>query len=165
MDRRAERYRQRPTLLLITGPREVDRKHLAKALEQSLFESGHVVYFIGMANVLYGVDADLGRAREHRLEHLRRFAEVANLLLDAGVLVVASAAELTRDELELIRTAAPPERVVTAWVAGAPGRAELTGISALEAAADLRLAAEEPVEGNVERLRGLLAERGAFDVS
>ena len=163
VERRAERYRQRPTLLLITGPREVDRKHLAKALEQSLFEAGQVVYFIGMANVLYGVDADLDRAGENRGEHLRRLAEVANLLLDAGVIVVASAAELTREELELIRTAAPPDRVLTAWLEAEGGR--ITGVSELESLADLRLAPAEPLDHNVERLRALLAERGAFDVS
>jgi bifunctional enzyme CysN/CysC len=157
VDRRAARYGQRPTLLLITGPREVDRKHLAKALEARLFEAGQVVYFVGMANVVYGVDADLGRAGEHRVEHLRRLAEVANLLLDAGIIVVASAAELTAEELELIRTAAPPDRVVTAWVGGARGHAETEF--------DLTLDPAAPEEASVERLHALLRGTGAFDVS
>lgn len=162
VDLRTERYGQRPTLLLITGPRDVDRKHLAKALEARLFEEGQVVYYIGMANVVYGVDADLGRAAENRTEHLRRLAEVANLLLDAGVILVVSAAELDREDLELIRTAAPPERVVTVWVTD--GR---TGGRAVEAPpVDLRLDAGESVEQGVQRLRALLTERGAFlDVS
>ena len=157
VDQRAERYRQRPTLLLITGPRDVERKRLAKALEARLFEEGQVVYYIGMANVVYGVDADLGRAAEHRSEHLRRLAEVANLLLDAGVILVVTAAELAQEELELIRTAAPPERVVTVWLSdGHAGGPDV----------DLRLEAGETEEQGVERLRALLAERGAFlDVS
>jgi bifunctional enzyme CysN/CysC len=162
VEQRAERYRQRPTLLLITGPREVDRKHLAKALEARLFEEGQVVYFIGMANLVYGVDADLARASENRSEHLRRLAEIANLLLDAGVIVVVSAAELSREELELIRTAAPPERVVTVWLADA----EVGVVGEGSLAVDLRLTARAATEQSVARLRALLAERGAFlDVS
>jgi bifunctional enzyme CysN/CysC len=154
---RAARYAQRPTLLLITGPREADRKQLAKAVEARLFEAGHVVYYIGMANLLYGVDADLAREAANRAEHLRRLAEIANLLLDAGVILVVSAAELDRQDLELIRTAAPPDRVVTVWLGGPRG-----GAPAEQLEVDLTLDAAEPVEQRVERLRELLAERGAF---
>ncbi|HTL05520.1 MAG TPA: GTP-binding protein [Gemmatimonadales bacterium] len=152
VDRRAERYRQQPTLVLITGPRELDRKHLAKALEASLFEAGQVVYYIGMANVVYGVDADLGGAAQHREEHVRRLAEVANLLLDAGVILVVSAAELASEDIALIRTAAPPDRVVTVWLGSADPRSDY----------DLTLAADAATEPAVERIRQLLIARGAF---
>jgi len=155
---RSERYRQQPTLVLITGPRETDRKHLAKALEARLFEAGHVVYYIGMANVLYGVDADLAREAANRAEHLRRLAEVANLLLDAGVILVVSAAELEHDDLELIRTAAPPDRVLTVWLSGSGAEGTQN--------VDLTLEAGAPLDQQLERLRALLVARGALrDVS
>jgi bifunctional enzyme CysN/CysC len=157
VEQRSERYGQRPTLLLITGPREVDRKQLAKALEARLFEAGHVVYYIGMANVLYGVDADLAREAANRAEHLRRLAEIANLLLDAGVILVVSAAELDRHDLELIRTAAPPDRVATVWLGGQRG-----GGAEGQVDFDLILDTAEATEQRVERLQKLLAERGAF---
>lgn len=150
---RSRRYRQRPTLLLLTGPREVNRKRLAKALEARLFDEGQVVYFLGMANVLYGVDADLGRDAEDRAEHIRRLAEIANLLLDAGVLLLVTAALLTKADLELIRMATAPERIVTVWL----GDQRTTDLPA-----DLHLRESEAVSSGVERLRALLAERGAF---
>jgi bifunctional enzyme CysN/CysC len=150
---RSARYRQRPTLLLLTGPREVDRKHLAKALESRLFDEGQVVYYLGIGNLLYGVDADLGRAAENRAEHMRRLAEIANLLLDAGVLLLVTAAELTREDLDLIRTAASPERMVTVWLGDRRGG---------DLPVDLHLGEKEAVDFGVERLRALLAERGAF---
>ena len=153
VDRRAERYRQHPTLLLLTGPREVERKHLAKALEAQLFEAGHVVYYLGMANVVYGVDADLGRAADDRAEHMRRLAEIANLLLDAGVILLVTAQELTRRDLDLIRTAAPADRIVTAW---------LGDRLSTDLPLDLALGESAPEAENVERLRALLEERGAF---
>ena len=153
VDRRSERYRQQPTLLLLTGPREVDRKGLAKALESRLFEAGQVVYYLGMANLLYGVDADLGRAAEDRAEHIRRLAEIANLLLDAGVILLVTAQELTRRDLDEIRTAAPSDRIVTVWLGD-----RLTTDLPL----DLHLPESARNEDAVERLRALLEQRGAF---
>lgn len=152
-DRRAERYGQRPTLLLLTGPREVDRKSLAKALESRLFEEGQVVYYLGMANLLYGVDADLGRETEDRTEHMRRLAEIANLLLDAGVLLLVSAAELTTGDLDLIRTAAASERILTVWLGDRPPT---------ELPVDLHLSEGDGASSGVDRLCALLTERGAF---
>jgi len=44
---------------------------------------------------------DIARTREIRREHVRRLAEVANLMLDAGMLLIVSAQELTQEDLEL----------------------------------------------------------------
>jgi bifunctional enzyme CysN/CysC len=115
-ERRAERYSQRPTLLVVTGDAGADRKELARQLELKLFEEGRFVYFLGMGSVLYGVDADIERGREQRREHLRRLAEIANILLDAGMILIVSAAELTQGDLDVLKTSLPPELVSTVWV-------------------------------------------------
>ena len=60
-EHRAEKYNQKAALILVTGEQETDRKGVAKALEGKLFEDGKVVYFLGIGNVLYGVDADIER--------------------------------------------------------------------------------------------------------
>ena len=52
-ERRAARFAQRATLLIVTGPREPDRKRLAKQLEAKLVDEGRVAYFLGIGNVLY----------------------------------------------------------------------------------------------------------------
>ena len=88
---------------------------MAKALEEKLFQDGKVVYFLGIGNVLYGVDADIERKQENRLEHMRRLAEVANLMLDAGIILVVAAAELRQDDLEVIKTAVQPDWIETVW--------------------------------------------------
>jgi bifunctional enzyme CysN/CysC len=116
VERRAERFGQRPALVLLTGEVDTDRKTLARELESRLFEAGRSVYFLGIANVLYGVDADLERTREHRREHLRRMAEVANLMLDAGVILLVTASELTQEDLDLIRITVEPEQILTVWL-------------------------------------------------
>lgn len=114
-EHRAERYNQKAALILVTGDDEADRKGVAKALERKLFEDGKVVYFVGIGSVLYGVDADIERKPENRLEHMRRLAEVANLMLDAGIILVVAAAELTQEDLEVIKTAVQPDWIETIW--------------------------------------------------
>jgi bifunctional enzyme CysN/CysC len=114
-EHRAEKYNQKAALILVTGENETDRKGVAKALEGKLFEDGKVVYFLGIGNVLYGVDADIERKQENRLEHMRRLGEVANLMLDAGIILVVAAAELTQDDLEVIKTAVQPDWIETVW--------------------------------------------------
>jgi bifunctional enzyme CysN/CysC len=149
-ERRAEKYNQKATLILITGEHEPDRKGLAKALEGKLFEDGRVVYFLGIGNVLYGVDADIERKQENRKEHIRRLAEVANLMLDAGMILVVTAAELTQDDLEVIKTAVQPDWIETIWA----GDAVTTDL-----VCDLQLPGGAPVE-SADQLKAHLQDKG-----
>jgi bifunctional enzyme CysN/CysC len=150
-ERRAEKYSQKASLLLITGERDADRKTLGKALEARLFEDGRVVYFLGMANVLYGVDADIGRRAENRGEHLRRLGEIANILLDAGALLIVTAQELSQDDLEVVKTAVDPDRIELVWV----GDRVTTDVSC-----DLVLGEHEAETEGVDRIKRLLQDKG-----
>ncbi|HEU4953651.1 MAG TPA: GTP-binding protein [Gemmatimonadales bacterium] len=149
-ERRAEKYNQKAALILVTGEHEHDRKGVAKALEGRLFDDGKVVYFLGIGNVLYGVDADIERKQENRLEHMRRLAEVANLMLDAGIILVVAAAELTQDDLEVIKTAVQPDWIETIWA----GDTITTDLSV-----DLHLPGGAVPEA-VDRLKAHLQEKG-----
>jgi adenylyl-sulfate kinase len=153
-ERRAARFAQRATLVVITGPKEIDRKAVAKQLEARLFDEGRAAYFLGMMNVLYGVDADLARSRETRREHIRRLAEVANLMLDAGMILIVSAQELTQEELTLIRTSVDPHRIETVWI-GDTARCDLS--------AGLCLSHLDSVHRNVNAIRELLVNRSALE--
>ena len=134
----------------MTGENETERKGVAKALEGKLFEDGKVVYFLGIGNVLYGVDADIERKQANRLEHMRRLAEVSNLMLDAGIILIVAAAELTQDDLEVIKTAVQPELIETVW-AGDTITTDLTY--------DLHLPRGVVAE-SVDRLKAHLQDKG-----
>jgi bifunctional enzyme CysN/CysC len=114
-ERRAEKYNQKPTLILITGERDSGKKPFAKKLETRLFEDGRLVYFLGVGNILYGVDSDIKGRSNSRQEHLRRLAEVAHILLDAGMILIVTAVELTQDDLDLIKTIINPDRILVIW--------------------------------------------------
>jgi len=113
---RAEKLNQRPSLILITGEKDSGKKPLAKALEQELFAAGRVVYFLGIGNLLYGVDADLKEQSENfREEHIRRLAEVAHLMMDAGVILIVTAIEMTRFDLRIIEAVLNTFEIHTVW--------------------------------------------------
>jgi bifunctional enzyme CysN/CysC len=150
--RRAERYSQRPVLILITGDEATDRKGLARECEARLFEQGRFVYFLGMGNVVHGVDADIAGIGGARPEHLRRLGEVANILLDAGLIVVAAAANLTGPEVDALRTAIGEDRLHTIWL----GERHDAG-----AAPDLQLPADESSD-RFERIKALLQQHGTI---
>jgi bifunctional enzyme CysN/CysC len=150
IDSRAERYRQRPTLVLVTSDRAEDRKALGKNVEQALFDLGNVVYFLGMGNVVYGIDADIERSAANRHEHLRRLAEVANLMLDAGIILVVTAADLSQADVEVIKTTVDPERIQVVWV----GDVKTTDVSH-----DL-LVPDAAAPDAVDQVKQLLQEKG-----
>lgn len=116
-EERAEKYNQKSTLILITGEEDVGKKPTAKALEKRLFNDGKVVYFLGIGNLLYGVDADIKNGNNNNQEeHLRRLAEVSHLMLDAGAILIVTAVELTQADLELIKTTVNPQQIETVWL-------------------------------------------------
>ncbi|HUR95836.1 MAG TPA: GTP-binding protein [Gemmatimonadales bacterium] len=149
-EHRAEKYNQKAALILVTGEHDTERKGVAKALEGKLFEDGKVVYFLGIGSVLYGVDADIERKPENRLEHMRRLGEVANLMLDAGIILIVAAAELTQDDLEVIKTAVQPDWIETIWA----GESITTDLSV-----DLHLAGDAVPEA-VDRVKAHLQDKG-----
>jgi bifunctional enzyme CysN/CysC len=152
---RSERYNQRPSLVIITGQPGVGRKRLARALEAHLFQIGKFVYYLGMGNVIYGVDADIrGHSdSDDRREHIRRLAEVANILLDAGMVLIVTAVELTQNDLKLFQAVVEPGRIETIWI----GENRTTDIIC-----DLWLEDLATVEQSVARVKQMLQEHGIF---
>ncbi len=157
-EQRAERYSQRSALVLVTGSADSAKKEIAKALETQLFAQGRFAYYLGIGSVLYGVDADLKSREEdsrleHRREHLRRFGEVAHLFLDAGMILVATAIELTHADYDLMRTILPKHDVYVVWA----GDTVTTDIPF-----HLRIPSDEPVGEAVSRAKAALQDLGVF---
>jgi bifunctional enzyme CysN/CysC len=117
-DHRAERLGQNSAMIIITGKKDTGKKTTARALEKKLFEDGKFVYFLGIGNVLYGVDADIkGRTASDRenVEHIRRLAEIAHIMVDAGIILIVTAIDLRQSDIDLIKTIVNPEKILTVW--------------------------------------------------
>jgi bifunctional enzyme CysN/CysC len=115
-EERAGRFRQKPAVLIITGKKDAGKKPLARAFEASLYENGYLPYFLGIGNILYGVDADIRGKAGIRLEHIRRLAEVAHVLLEGGFLVILTAIDLSQEDVGVFQAVVETERVLTVWL-------------------------------------------------
>ena len=66
------------------------RETLANALEQKLYATGKHTYLLDGDNVRHGLNSDLGFTEADRVENIRRVAEVAKLMVDAGLIVLTA---------------------------------------------------------------------------
>jgi bifunctional enzyme CysN/CysC len=100
---RAKSKGQRPCLLWFTGLSGAGKSTIADRLEQRLHASGHHTYLLDGDNVRHGLNKDLGFTNEDRVENIRRIAEVAKLMLDAGLIVLVSFISPFRSERRMAR--------------------------------------------------------------
>jgi bifunctional enzyme CysN/CysC len=89
-EKRAEIKHQKPLVLWCTGLSGSGKSTIANALEQSLHAQGKHTYILDGDNVRHGLNKDLGFTDADRVENIRRVAEVAKLMADAGLIVIAS---------------------------------------------------------------------------
>jgi bifunctional enzyme CysN/CysC len=141
-EERAARFKHRPALVVITGKKDSGKKPIARALERDLLAEGYLVYFLGIGNILYGVDADIRGQADVRKEDIRRLAEVAHILLDAGFILIVTAIELTPEELETIHTGIESDQIVTVWRGGGEDGALHPSLS-LKESTDVKSAAQQ----------------------
>jgi len=87
---RAGRFGQQPVTLLLTGLTGAGKTTLAYALERKLFDMGRAVCVLDGQNMRQGLSRDLGFDAADRGENLRRSAEAAKLMNDAGLICLAA---------------------------------------------------------------------------
>ncbi len=181
-DERQARFGQRPVTILLTGLTGSGKTTLAYALERRLFDNGRASTVLDGQNMRLGLCKDLGFSGEDRSENLRRTAEVAKLMNDAGLVCLAAFvapdaevrsrfAELVgQDRFLLVHLSAPVEVCRERDSAGRYQLADegeianFPGVSAPydpPTEVDLEVRTHElPVESCVEQVIGLLEQRG-----
>lgn len=94
---------QRGATVWITGLPAAGKSTLAKALEARLIDAGRLAYRLDGDNLRHGLCGDLGFSESDRAENVRRTAQVARLLADAGVVAIAALVSPYRNARELAR--------------------------------------------------------------
>ena len=93
----------RPAVVWFTGLSGAGKSTIADIVEQKLHASGVRTYLLDGDNVRHGLNRDLGFTDADRVENIRRIAEVAALMVDAGLVVLVSFISPFRAERRLAR--------------------------------------------------------------
>jgi bifunctional enzyme CysN/CysC len=94
---------QRPLTIWLTGLSGSGKSTIARELERRLIDRGRACYVLDGDNLRHGLNSDLGFSPEHRRENIRRVAEVARLMNDAGLLVIAAFISPYREDRAMAR--------------------------------------------------------------
>jgi bifunctional enzyme CysN/CysC len=179
---RQARLCHKAVTILLTGLTGSGKASVAFALERKLFDAGCIVKVLHGAEMRRGLCRDLGFSADDRSENLRRGAEVARLLNDAGVICLAAFVAPHEAVRRKAREVIGPDRYLEIYLSASLEvcrRRNLTGAYKLADAgkilqfpgvsaafeepvnADLVLPTHEiPVEESVRRVMDLLRQRG-----
>ena len=113
---RARLKHQRPGVLWFTGLSGSGKSTIADMVEARLNETGYHTVILDGDNVRHGLNKDLGFSQHDRLENIRRVAEVARLMTDAGLIVLCSFISPFRVEREMARATLPVDEFLEIYV-------------------------------------------------
>ena len=94
---------QRGCVVWLTGLSGAGKSTIANIVEQKLHAMGRHTYLLDGDNVRHGLNRDLGFTDADRVENIRRVAEVAKLMVDAGIIVIASFISPFKAERQMAR--------------------------------------------------------------
>jgi bifunctional enzyme CysN/CysC len=104
---RATQKSQRPCVLWLTGISGAGKSTIANRVETKLHALGRHTYVLDGDNVRKSLNKDLGFTAADRVENIRRVAEVAALMADAGLIVIVALISPFRDERSMARSLLP----------------------------------------------------------
>jgi bifunctional enzyme CysN/CysC len=107
---------QKPCLLWYTGLSGAGKSTIANLVDKKLHSMNRHTYLLDGDNVRHGLNKDLGFTAADRVENIRRIAEVARLMVDAGLIVSTAFISPFRAEREMARYLLPPGEFIEIFV-------------------------------------------------
>ncbi|MFC3816867.1 sulfate adenylyltransferase subunit CysN [Lysobacter sp. GCM10012299] len=107
---------QQPRVLWFTGLSGSGKSTIANLVDKRLHALGYHTFILDGDNVRHGLNKDLGFTDEDRVENIRRVAEVAKLMADAGLIVLVSFISPFRAERRMARELFAPGEFVEVFI-------------------------------------------------
>jgi bifunctional enzyme CysN/CysC len=121
---RAASLHQVPCALWLTGLPGAGKSTIARGVDTELHRRGLHAYMLDGDRVRRGLSRDLGFSDADRVENVRRIAEVASLMVDAGLIVICALISPFRADRQLARSLFEPGRFIEVFVDAPPAVAE-----------------------------------------
>ncbi|MCE3290687.1 MAG: adenylyl-sulfate kinase, partial [Caulobacter sp.] len=132
---RAALKSQKGRVVWFTGLSGAGKSTIANLVEKRLHAAGRHTYLLDGDNVRHGLNRDLGFTEEDRVENIRRVAEVAKLMVDAGLIVLTAFISPFRAERRLARELMGEGEFVEVFVSTPLAEAEKRDVKGLYAKA------------------------------
>ncbi|MFV0571561.1 MAG: adenylyl-sulfate kinase [Xanthomarina gelatinilytica] len=113
---RRESNKHNSFLIWFTGLSGSGKSTIANVVEQRLHKEGIKTYILDGDNIRKGINSDLSFSPEDRTENIRRIAETANLMIDAGLVVLAAFVSPYKKDRENIRSIVKDVNFVEVYV-------------------------------------------------
>lgn len=113
---RAAAMGQTPAILWFTGLSGAGKSTIANIVDRKLMQAGRHSFVLDGDNIRHGLNKDLGFTEADRVENIRRVAEVARLMADAGLIVLVCLISPFARERALAREIAGPHRFLEVFV-------------------------------------------------
>jgi adenylylsulfate kinase len=110
------RLGQQAKVFWFTGLSGSGKSTLAIALERQLFDQGYSVVVLDGDNIRTGINNNLSFSPDHRVENIRRIAEVAKLFLANGMICIVSYISPTRDMRSMAKDIIGPSDFVEVFI-------------------------------------------------
>jgi bifunctional enzyme CysN/CysC len=132
---RAAQKGQKGRVVWFTGLSGAGKSTIANLVEKRLHAAGRHTYLLDGDNVRHGLNRDLGFTEEDRVENIRRVAEVAKLMVDAGLIVLTAFISPFRAERRLARELMGEGEFIEVFVSTPLAEAEKRDVKGLSAKA------------------------------
>lgn len=113
---RASQKGQRGCVLWLTGLSGAGKSTIANLVDRKLVAMGRHTYVLDGDNVRHGLNKDLGFTAQDRVENIRRVAEVAKLMADAGLITLVSFISPFRSERQMARELMAPGEFIEVYI-------------------------------------------------
>jgi bifunctional enzyme CysN/CysC len=107
---------QKPAILWLTGLSGAGKSTIANIVEKKLAAMGRHTFLLDGDNVRHGLNRDLGFTDADRVENIRRVAEVAKLMTDAGLIVITAFISPFRAERDMVRAMVPASEFFEVYI-------------------------------------------------
>lgn len=147
---RAGIYGHRPAFILLSGKVNTGKQKMAREVEARLLKQGVKAFYLGISNLVSGLDSELPLGANSQEEIVRHLGELGRIVAESGQVFITTASDLDDFDVETLRILAAPGEVLVIQV----GPSSFTGFQP-----SFVMEENEPLDSAVEKIGAFLKQK------